>query len=98
MPAPDPDALWISKEDGRVSVTYESYLWSNSSANRKRRATAILRRIVYGTWRCKWCLKALPEWRRADAGYCCEGCRKRAARSRRLSQPNFQMISAKSEG
>jgi hypothetical protein len=38
------------------------------------------------TWRCLWCRDDLQAWRRADAQYCCEGCRKRAARARRVSR------------
>lgn len=85
MPAPDPDGVYISERgEGRITVTHEGYLWSNSSQNRFKRAVTILRRLQRNTWRCAWCWEDMQTWRRADARYCCEGCRKRAARQRRL--------------
>lgn len=46
MPAPDPDGVYISeRSEGRITVTHEGYLWSNSSPNRFKRAVAILRRL-----------------------------------------------------
>ena len=90
MPGPDPNALWLSEADyGRIGMTFESYMWSNSSHNRQKRVTAILRRMMRRTWRCRWCWEELPIWRRADAKYCCEGCRKRAARYRRKFPIDF---------
>jgi hypothetical protein len=90
MPGPDPDGVYISEHiEGRISVTHESYLWSNSSHNRFRRAVTILRRLHRGTWRCAWCWGELQTWRRADAIFCCEGCRKQAARQRRLWRVDY---------
>ena len=95
-----PEGFWLTPEFQRelvsdldnppvtISVgrplTHEGYLWSNSSQNRFKRAVTILRRLQRNTWRCAWCWEDLQTWRRSDARYCCEGCRKRAARQRRL--------------
>jgi len=79
----DPTTLWVEKYDGQIFVTFESYFWTGNSGNRKARAIAILRRMQRRDWVCGWCRDELPIWRRADARYCCEGCRKRAARQRR---------------
>lgn len=85
MPAPVPDAVWIETDErGGVTVNYERPFWGGKSRDRKKRAIAMLKREVRGGWRCLWCCEAIPCFRRVDANYCCEGCRKRAARQRRL--------------
>jgi hypothetical protein len=50
------------------------------------RAKRILRNLQWGGWLCQWCREPVPLWRRADARFCCEGCRKRAARQRRQAR------------
>ena len=82
MPGPDPNTLWIEDCGGRLVVNFQAYFWTGNVGNRKARASAILRRVQSGDWHCRWCRDDLPEWRRADALYCCEGCRKRARRKR----------------
>ncbi len=82
MPAPDPFAIEITEwDDGRVTVTYQVH-WSGNRT-RKQRAVAILKKVRRDGWRCQWCQDPIPLFRRADARYCCEGCRKRAARHRK---------------
>ena len=83
MPGPDPNALWFEVYGGRILATFERYFWTGNAGNRKARAIAIMRRMERRDWFCRWCRDELPEWRRADVRYCCEGCRKRAARQRR---------------
>jgi len=83
MPGPIPNALWFEEWDGRLSAVYERYYGTGNVANRQARARAIMRRMARGTWYCSWCADDLPVWRRADAQYCSERCRKKAARSRR---------------
>lgn len=83
MPGPEPGAVWIEDvEAGRYRAVFEPYFYSRSQ-NRLKRVKTILRRLVARTWRCQWCGDELPDYRRADAVYCREGCRKRAARDRR---------------
>lgn len=85
MPAPDPFAIEITEwPDGRVTVTYHVH-WSGNRT-RKRRAIAILHNVHRSGWRCEWCHAPIPLFRRADARFCCEGCRKRAARERRMTR------------
>jgi len=44
MPAPDPDGVYTSERGaGRIAVTHEGYLWSNSSHNRFKRAARQMR-------------------------------------------------------
>lgn len=83
MPGPDPTAIWFDRSDGNVSASYETYFWTGNVGNRKKRVLAILKRMRRHDWRCRWCWDEMPVWRRADAMYCCEGCRKKAARLRR---------------
>lgn len=84
MPGPDPHALWIEdKNPERPCVQFQAYFWTNNNGNRQARAIALLRRLRRGDWRCLWCGDDLPDQRRADARYCREACRKRAARARR---------------
>lgn len=84
MPGPDPDTLWFERDSGHITVSYERYLWSGNDGNRKARAIAMLKRLMRNNWRCQWCGDELPAWRRTDAQYCRERCRKKAARSRRI--------------
>lgn len=86
MPGPDPDSLWIEdRPNGGFAVMFCRYFFTGKDGNRKRRAQAIAKRLKARTWCCVWCADELPAWRRSDAQYCCEGCRKRAARARRLN-------------
>jgi len=84
MPGPDPDSLWIEEDADRPTVTFQAYFWTGNNGNRRKRAVAMLRRLAHGDWKCRWCSDALPDWRRVDARYCGESCRKKAARWRRL--------------
>ena len=87
MPAPDPESLWVEQYgNGSVSVTFTRYFWTGNAGNREVRANRICRRVQGGTWVCKWCGDPLPNFRRVDALYCCEGCRKRAAHRRRQAR------------
>ena len=91
MPGPDPLSLWIGDTpDERHIVYFQRYFWTGQAGNRARRAQSIARRLKAQTWRCLWCRDDLPAWRRADAQYCCEGCRKRAARAQRIEGSNMQ--------
>ena len=86
MPGPDPSALWFERHEGRITGELRALsLGAGNDGNRKTRAVATLKRLMRHDWRCRWCGDELPAWRRVDAQYCCESCRKRAARSRRKS-------------
>ena len=87
MPGPDPDGIELGDDyPRRVSVlVYRSdasiiYRGGNMG-HRHARALRILKKLRWG-WLCLQCLRPVPIYRRADAVYCCEGCRKRAARAR----------------
>ena len=43
-------------------------------------------RLHIDGWACRQCCAPIPMYRRADARYCCEGCRKLAARRRRAER------------
>lgn len=85
MPGPDPHSLWIDEYDPRrPCVSFQPYFWTGNAGNRRARTLAILRRLKLGDWFCRWCGETLPDYVRADALYCREGCRKAAARRRRM--------------
>ena len=82
MPAPDPDDIQAWHQNGRWTV--RGNIWPDGNhKDRNTRMLAILRNLTWGGWRCAWCNAPVPLWRRADARYCCEACRKKSARDRR---------------
>ena len=91
MPGPDHDGIELG--DGfprRVSVlVYRSganiLYGGGNMRHRKDRAQRVANRLRWG-WLCPQCFRPVPIYRRADARYCCQGCRKRAARERRLDR------------
>lgn len=86
MPGPDPARLWIEETDTGFRVCWQAYDWTGNNGNRRKRAMAILRRLRWGTWCCRWCGDDLPDYLRADALFCGESCRKRTARQRRAAR------------
>ena len=83
MPEPDPFAIWLGDAaPGQINVTMD-FAWNGNRKARMARAVAILRNLQRNNWRCFWCAGPVPLHKRADARYCCEGCRKGAARWRR---------------
>ena len=83
MAEPDPDGVTLGEGwPDRVTVLVQTFMSGNRKA-RMRRAKSILRNLHRGGWLCRWCYDPVPLHRRADARFCCEGCRKRAARQRR---------------
>ena len=90
MPAPDPFGLsYDESPTGQPLVIAEIWgsrarpLWEGNPRHRKARAAAVLRRLRCDGWACQHCGDPVPLWRRADADYCREACRKKAARRRR---------------
>lgn len=88
MPGPDPFALTYNETpDGRPIVTAETDPTSGpfATGNRRHRLArmrAVLRNLTANGWTCPECGDPVPIWRRADAVYCREACRKRARRKR----------------
>lgn len=83
MPGPDPEGLDIEEyEDGGFRITAE--IWAHGNRrNRISRMQRVSRNIRRGGWKCWRCGEPVPLYKRADARFCSEGCRKRAARGRR---------------
>lgn len=82
MPAPDPHGVTIEKTPGGGwNLLIETFMFSGRT-QRKARAMRMMRNLRRNGWCCEWCGGPVPEFRRADARYCREGCRKRAARAR----------------
>lgn len=83
MPEPDPCGIDPGENWPRGVLVYK---WPCGNwKHRKARAQRILRNARWGEWACTFCEEPVPMFRRADAVYCCEGCRKRAARRRRAT-------------
>lgn len=83
MPAPNPHELWIEEEGPeRPVVSFLNYFWTNNRGNRKARAIAMAKRLSRRDWACKLCGDPIADFKRVDARYCRETCRKKAARLR----------------
>lgn len=85
MPAPDPWAISVEEKPNGWSVHYDTFMLSGRT-QRLARAKRILSNLRKNGWCCAWCGQPVPEFRRADALFCRESCRKRAARSRRAER------------
>jgi hypothetical protein len=84
MPGPDPNGVTLGDDwPERVSVLVETFESGNRKA-RMARAKRILGNLHRGGWLCYCCGGPVPLWRRSDARFCREGCRKRTARARRI--------------
>lgn len=64
-----------------VRLTWAYYSWQNQTRIRKR-AERLVNNYARG-WNCLRCGQTIDPWKRVDARYCCESCRKMAARDRR---------------
>lgn len=90
MPAPDPNGLMYD-ETATGAPMVRAEIWGSRNRpffegnpkHRIARANAVLMRLKRDGWTCRECSDPIPIYRRADARYCCVGCRKRAARLRR---------------
>jgi len=84
MPGPEAQTIWIEpNRRGGFTAQYHKYLFTGAAVHRKARVVAIVKRMAQRTWCCRRCGDELPIDKRADARFCGEGCRKRAARERR---------------
>ena len=82
MPQPDPCGVYADERDD--GLTFVCEVWAEDNRrHRIARMRAIARRWRWGDWICRRCGEALPMWKRADARFCSEGCRKADARERR---------------
>ena len=84
MGAPDPDGIEIDYDGDRALVMFHVWGEANPKA-RKARAIRIMRQIGRDGegWRCSWCDGYIPTFKRTDARYCSNSCRKADARARR---------------
>lgn len=92
MPEPNPHSVWIEREDGSTTLSYLRFnFFTGRIADHEPRAKKLAQRIIEGSWVCRWCSCELQHWRRSDAHYCSEHCRKKAARSRRRVRAFYQI-------
>jgi len=77
-------AIWLDYDPPHISVSWGCYSWQNST-HIKRRANRLLERYARG-WRCRRCNELMPVWKRIDAVYCSESCRKLTARKRQMAK------------
>ncbi len=96
MPAPDPFGIWYDESPtGKPLVMAEIWgagnrpFFEGNPKHRKARAVAVLRRLRCDGWTCPECGDPVPMFRRADADYCREACRKKSARRRRSRRAVF---------
>jgi hypothetical protein len=74
--------IWIEELDPpRVSLSWSYFPWQNQTLIR-RRVEKLVRKYARG-WHCHYCGDLMPVWKRIDAIYCSESCRKMAAHKRR---------------
>src|SRR5215471_8504823 len=86
MPHPDPNGLSIyEREDGTLGITAEIW-WHGNRRHRIARMRAVARNIACDGWRCRWCGTEIALFKRSDARYCGERCRKVVARRRRAER------------
>src|SRR6478736_5513460 len=85
MPAPDPNGLDIEEYEGGFTVTAELW-WYGNRRHRIARMKAVARRIRCGGWRCLACHSPVALYKRADANFCSERCRKGAAKRMRAAR------------
>lgn len=83
MPAPDPEGLHLEEYDGGdFNIMCE--IWEHGNRrNRLARMKAVARNLLRGGWRCWGCREPVPLYKRADARFCSERCRKAQVRERR---------------
>ena len=93
MPGPDPFGIWYDESaTGQPIVVAEIWgsrnrpYFDGNPKHRNARAAAVLRRLRRDGWTCAECGEPVPMFRRADADYCREACRKKAARRRRSKE------------
>jgi hypothetical protein len=83
MPHPDPNGLDIEEnDDGTFRITAETWAHGNRR-HRIARMLAVARNLRHGGWTCCGCGTKIALYKRADARFCGEQCRKAAARRRR---------------
>jgi hypothetical protein len=89
MPVPDPNGLDIEEhDDGSFTITAE--IWPHGNRrHRIARMKAVTRRLRCGGWRCRECKDRVPLYKRADAHFCSERCRKLAARRRHAARQSY---------
>ena len=80
---PDPEGIYVTEyEGGEFRVTAE--IWEHGNRrNRIARMNRISKNLSLNGWCCRWCGEPMPIYRRADARFCRERCRKASARARK---------------
>jgi hypothetical protein len=84
MAEPDIDGIEIEDRQGGGHIVTAQIWPDGNRRHRIARACATLRNLRRDGWRCVWCGDPIPAYRRVDAMFCREGCRKAHARARRL--------------
>ncbi len=95
MPAPGPFGIeigygWPSYIRVLAHSSDATILGGGNRCHRINRAKAILKALARDGWCCPWCCGPVPLFRRADAVFCSEGCRKPMARQGLKGQSGSQ--------
>jgi RNA polymerase-binding transcription factor DksA len=72
----------MEHDDGRSTITALVPREGNRR-HRIARMLAVGQRLRWGGWKCQHCGEPVPLFKRADARFCAERCRKADARQRR---------------
>jgi hypothetical protein len=85
MPEPEYGGIEIEEYEGGGYTLFISsaVLGKGNMKHRRARAQAIDQNMRWGRWCCWHCRQPVPVHKRADARFCGESCRKKAARLRR---------------
>lgn len=82
MGAPHANGLHITEHDGGGFTLTAEVLEHGNRRHRLARMRAVTERLRWGGWKCSRCGEPVPLYKRADAEYCSEGCRRADARAR----------------
>jgi RNA polymerase-binding transcription factor DksA len=90
IPGPERDGIEIEEFEGGAFRVYGEVWLNDNQRHRAARMRRIASNLRRNGWRCEACGDPVPTYRRADARYCGEWCRKKVARRRREARQNWR--------
>ncbi len=81
---PDPNGLFVEEDEDGNALGVTAEIWDHGNKrHRLARMKAIAKNLSILNWGCRYCGEPVPIYRRADARFCRERCRKASARERK---------------